>query len=415
MRVVQIQKEGAVLLCEPVAKPDHVPNELVRNFDNYNIPGADTDVQAAYADVQRTFPPIFWTPLNGGHWVATRAEDIQIMQRDHTRFSYRRISVPPFPDEVPPFVPLELDPPIHAKYRRPLMQALTPRVVSQLEDAVQKVAVDTVEALVPLGGCEFIGSFAKILPIYVFLDLVELPRADKDQLLQIAEKSVRPRSFEERMAAQLEMATYLSGYLQARREAPGSDLLSQIVTLEIDGQRISEQEATIYASLVMFGGLDTVAGMIGFFAKFLAEHPADRRRVVERLDDESFLTRVIEELIRRHGLANTARVITQDFDYKGIAFREGDRILPPNLLVGLDENLNEDPLTVNFDRVKPVHAAFGNGPHACPGAVLARRELRVFLKEWLSRIPNFRIRPGSKPVLVTGQVIGMPELQLVWP
>src|SRR5512139_668600 len=87
--------EEAAMLAE---KPQHVPAELVRDFDFYHIPGSDADVQASYMAVQQANPDIFWTPRNGGHWVATRAEDITILQKDYTRFSYRHVTLPAMPD-----------------------------------------------------------------------------------------------------------------------------------------------------------------------------------------------------------------------------------------------------------------------------------------------------------------------------
>lgn len=394
--------------------PDHVPHDLVRDFDLYDVPGSNEDLQAAFAAVQRSSPDIFWTPCNGGHWVATCADDIVAMQRDYRNFSHRSINLPPMPQGTPRQIPLEIDPPEHAPYRRPLMQALSPAMVAELESKVRKVAIETIERFVPRGECEFIEAFAKVLPIHVFLELVDLPFSDKPYLLRIAEQTVRGRDAQARAEAFAEMGRYLLGKVRGRRQNPGSDLLSKIVNVDIDGERISEDEAVAYASLVLFGGLDTVAGMIGFIARFLAQNPGHCGQLVARLDDDRFLGRAIEELIRRHGLANTARVITHDFDYKGISFREGDRILPANLFVGLDERLNSDPLAVHFDRDKPVHAAFGNGPHACPGAVLARREIHIFLQEWLSRIPRFRIKPGTKPVLASGMVHGVLRLELAW-
>lgn len=394
--------------------PAHVPSELVRDFDFYAIPGSEHDIQAAYQQVQREYPDIFWTPRNGGHWVATRAEDIVVMQKDYARFSYRNVTLPPMPEGVPPQIPLELDPPVHAQYRSPLVQALTPARVRELEQRVHDIAVRTIEDLVPRGECEFIEDFAKVLPINVFLSMVDLPLEDKTVLLPLAETSVRSPDGGERMEAQKQMGTYLYSHVASRRETPGDDLLSQLVNTQVDGEIIPIEEAVNYATLVLFGGLDTVAGMIGLVAKFLAEHPDKRREIVDRLDDDAFLTRAIEELIRRHGIANTARVVTHDLEYKGIRFREGDRLLPPNLLVGVDERLNDNPLEVDFAREKGVHAAFGNGPHACPGAILARRELRIFLREWLSRIPDFQIAPGTTPRLVTGQVNGILELRLAW-
>lgn len=397
------------------ARPAHVPEALVREFNLYDVPGSADDVQGAYSVIQKANPDIFWTPFNGGHWVATRGEDILAMQRDYQHFSHKHIVLPPMPEDTPRQIPLEMDPPEHSRYRRPLMQALLPSIVSELESKVRDVAVEAIEKVLPKGECEFIEDFAKVLPIHVFLELVDLPLSDKDRLLPIAERSVRGQTAEIRLASQQEMAGYLMDKIIARRENPGEDLLSKLVNVDLGNGRISQEEAVSYAILVLFGGLDTVAGMIGFVGRFLAEHPDHRRQLVDHLDDEAFLKHAIEELIRRHGIANTARVIASDYDYKGIHFKAGDRILPANLFVGIDDRLNPNPLEVDFTREKPVHAAFGNGPHACPGAILARRELRIFLQEWLSRIPDFRIKPGTKPVLATGMVNGVLRLDLVWP
>ena len=397
-------------------KPDHVPDALVYDFDMYDVPGSDEDIQLAYRAVQQAAPDIFWTPRNGGHWVATRAEDIEAMQRDHEHFSHRKIVLPRMPEGTPRQIPLELDPPEHGAYRRPLMQALLPKVVNTLESKVRDVTVSLIEGLRDKGGCEFIADFAKVLPIVVFLDMVDLPREDRAYLLPIAEDSVRGRTAEIRGAAHRKVGEYLAQTVIARRENPGQDLISKLVSAPVDGHEMPLDDAISFATLVLFGGLDTVAGMLGFVARFLAMNPDHRRELASRLNDEPFMRNALEELLRRHGIANTARYIARDLDYKGVPFKAGDMILPPNLLVGMDERKIKDPTTVDFSRPFPIrHATFGNGPHTCPGAVLARRELRIFLEEWLTRIPEFEIAPGTTPVLATGMVNGVLELQLAWP
>lgn len=392
-----------------------VPDELVHDFDLYDIPGATEDIQLAYLAIQRSAPDIFWTPRNGGHWVATRAEDVRKIQLDHKHFSHRRIVLPRMPEGTPRQIPLELDPPEHAHYRRPLMQALLPAIVGKLEGKVREVAVAAIDRFVSNGECEFVEDFAKVLPIHVFLDLVDLPIADKAYLLPIAEDSVRGRDAETRTRAHRAVADYLHKWVVERRETPGDDLLSKIVNVDIRGERISHAEAISFASLVLFGGLDTVAGMLAFFARFLADNPGHRRQLIDRLDDGAFVDNAIEELLRRHGITNTARYVAEDHVFKGVRLREGDMILPMSLLVGLDDRAVDDPLTVDFERPKPAHAAFGNGPHACPGAILARRELKIFIEEWLPRIPDFAVKPGTTPHLATGMVNGILRLELIWP
>ena len=397
------------------SRPAHVPAHLERNFDLYNIPGADTDVQAAHLEIQRTFPPVFWTPHHGGHWVVTGGEDILEIWRDVKHFSSRHTTIPPLPKEVPPQIPIELDPPIHAHFRRPLAQALVPSMVAKLEDHVRRVAVEAIEHLVPLGGCEFIEDFSKVLPITVFLNLVAIPLDDKDYLLTLAAAAVRGETVESRTRAQQQMRDYLTRWVRDRRETPGDDLLSNLVNIEIGGTKISELEAVSYATLLLFAGLDTVASMMGFIILFLAEHPTERRQLRDRIDDKRFLRDAIEEMMRRHAIVNLARVVTSDMSFQGVEFRSGDHVLPGSVFVNIDEHLNADPLKVNFDRKDPLIRVFGSGTHACPGATLARREMQIFLEEWLVRIPEFRVKPGTKPLLETGVVNTVAKLELSWP
>ncbi len=396
-------------------RPDHVPAELVVDFDFADMEGGEGDLHAGYVKARDSAPDIFWTPRNGGHWVATRAEDIIAMLRDTDHFSNRHITLPPLPEAYPPMLPTELDPPIHGRYRQPLVEGMLPRVINRIESEIRAIVSETIERLQPLGECEFIDDFGRVVPIHVYFRLVDLPLDDKPYLLKVADKTTRGGTVESRMEGFDEMGRYLAGWVRKRRDNPGTDLLSKVVTLEVDGKPISDAEAVNYATVILFGGLETVATMMGFFARFLAESPGHRRQLRERIGDEPFIKAAIEELLRRHGIASASRKLTADLAYKGIGFRAGDMILPISPLVGLDDRSNPDPLTVDFERAAAVAAPFGHGRHACPGAVLARRELQVFLEEWLPRIPDFRIRPGTKPEMGFSTVSAITRLELIWP
>ena len=400
------------------SKPAHVPRELVVDFDFNSInslDGACEDIHAAYVKLIEASPDIFWTPRNGGHWVITRADDIIPILTDATRFSNRHITLPAMPEEQPRMIPTELDPPNHGRYRQPLVAGMLPKVISAIEPEIRAVAIEAIERLRPLGGCEFIEDFARVVPIHVYFRLVNLPLDDKHRLLKIADRVNRGLTAEERMKGFHEMGAYISQWVIQRRSAPGNDLLSKVVTLEVEGRPISDAEAVNYATVILFGGLETVATMMGFFARFLAENPGHRQALITRLYDESFVKNAVEELLRRHGVATAARRVNQDFTYKGVAFQAGDMVLPPGPFVGLDGRSNPDPLKVDFGRAKMTTAPFGVGRHACPGSNLARRELQIFLEEWLPRIPDFRIKPGTRPALQMSFVNAITSLDLVWP
>jgi cytochrome P450 len=366
--------------------------------------------------VQQASPDVFWTPRNGGHWVVTRAADIDTLQRDFTRFSNDCYVVPKKPPEIPKELPLECDPPRHTALRRPLTAALMPRQVMALEDRIRALTVELIDKVYARGTCEFVSEIAQALPIFIFLDLVDLPRSDAPILLPIAEQVVHGMTPEDRAAGFAKMQDYLGGHVRARRETPGDDLLSTMVNIQDGDHRISEADAFAYASLVLFGGLDTVAAMLGFVVRYLTRDEASRRAIIAHLDDDEFMRGAVEELLRRHGIANTARLVIADIDYNGAPMKAGEMVLVMHALAGMDERMIADPETLDLTRV-PIgtHAIFSNGPHTCPGAVLARRELKIFLQEWLRRIPDYGVTPGTTPRSTTGLVSGILEMHLSWP
>jgi cytochrome P450 len=397
--------------AEPSPVPAHVPPELVHDFDFFAPPGADEDVQLAWKRLHTEAPDIFWTPRNGGHWVATRAEAIQEIQIDHERFSHRVFTLPADPEQHHTPLPLGVDPPEHGPYRRIIMPAFLPKVVNAVEARLRELAAGLVADLAPRGECEFIEDFARKLPIAVFMGIVDLPFEDREILMPWAEVVVRSADQAQRREAQANMANYLASWVEQRRAAPGDDLISSVVHAKVGDRPITPEETFNLLSLVLFGGLDTVASMLGFICRFLALHPEHRRELGAHPELQR---NALEELIRRHGVSNTARYITGDFAFHGVQFRAGDLIQVPNSLYGLDERMNPDPIRVDFHRDPVRHAAFGNGPHTCPGAVLARREIAVFLDEWLKRIPDFGLKPGTKPQMASGHVNGVTRLELSW-
>ena len=407
LEVVDMEGDTKMNRAKDWTVPDHVPRELVVDFDYMAPPGAQDDVHLAWKSLHAG-PDIVWSPYYGGHWIATRGEDIEAMQKDHTRFSHRNVNIPP--NNEMQIVPLELDPPEHTAYRNLITPAFLPQAIASLENDVRSLAVELLDKIAPRGECEFVAEFAKILPIVIFLRLAELPVSDREQLLEWAEWAVRG-DFERRNDSQRALVGYISTWVEKRKADGGGDLVSLIANAQIEGKLISQERMFGMFIVVLFGGLDTVASMMGFIARFLAENPAHRRQLIE---NPELMVSSVDELIRRFGVANTARLITQDMEYKGIRFRKGDQIQLPNALHGLDDRKFSNPLAVDLTRKPVIHAAFGNGPHRCPGSFLARTEIKVFLQEWLKRIPDFHIREGDKPRCGSGSVNGMLYLPLAW-
>lgn len=394
------------------AAPDHVPQELVVDIDIYHMPLSTEDPQMAWKSLDTPDGPgLVWTPHNGGHWIATKGALILEYLSDGDRFSAREIAVPPGLSEIP-FIPNQSDEPEHRYYRAIVMPFVRPDAVRGLTDQVRTLAIELIEGFQPRGQCEFVSEFSRHLPMRIFLSLVDLPENDREWLIDRAEQGVRGSTPEARQQAQGEMGDYLQSWIDKRRENPGKDLLSAIVHGTVGDRPMTSEEVVGEAMDVMFGGLDTVASMMGFIMRFLATHPEHCRALVE---NTSLIPVAVEELLRRHGVANIARRALTDVEHEGITICAGEMVVLPTCLQGLDERLWDDPLSVNFDRSPEKHGTFGKGVHTCPGAGLARSEITIMLEEWTKRIPVFSLAPASQPRTATGSVNGMLELQLIWP
>lgn len=399
-------------LANEMPVPAHVPASLVRDFDLYRLPGLETgqtsDVHALWKAVQDTSPRVFWTPHHGGHWVVHRYADIEQLLLDHGTFS----NAEPFiPKGIIPFqTPVQLDPPDHTAFRKLLMPAFTPAALAGATAAARQAAIDIIDEIRPRGGCEFVAEFAGVMPIIAFLNLVSLPREDTAYLRGVAMVMSNP-SNPGAPAAWAEMSDYVRKQIALRREAPRDDLISSFLRAEVTGRSLTDEEIFSMTLLVVGGGLDTVASMTSLLAAHLAQHPELQQQLVMQPD---LLDKAPEEIVRRFGTSNLARLVRKDVDIAGVRIKAGDIVLGLFPLAGLDETVNEDPLRLDFARARPRHFAFGTGPHTCIGNRLAKREIHIFLDEWLKRIPEFRLAPGTMPHVHTGIVNSVTRLELAW-
>jgi cytochrome P450 len=310
-----------------------------------------------------------------------------------------------------PLPPITLDPPEQAKYRMLIAPVLSPKAVAALADRARAQAIELIEGFYAKGECEFVSDFAQHLPIGIFMAMVDVPTSDRQMLLGWADQQVRPTSEHEREAAFHSLFVYAGKKVAERRANPGTDVISQLTKAQVDGRPITDAELVPMIALLLIGGLDTVASAMGFAARFLAMSPDHRR---ELIDHPERIAGAVEELLRRFPVVNQGRTVRNDMDYKGVAMRAGDQIIMPTTLHGLDDRKFDDPLSVDFTRPTPIHSTFGNGAHRCPGSLLARTEMKIFIEEWLKRIPDFRIKPGAEVGVRAGVNATLFSLPLQW-
>jgi len=240
--------------------------------------------------------------------------------------------------------------------------------------------------------------------------MVDLPESDRIELIAMADTVVGPQSGD-KYAAYAAINAYIGKTVDARMASPGSDLISKVATSQVEGRPITRHEAVSVCSLLLIGGLDTVASMLGHMMHHLARHPGHRRQLVE---DPALIPAATEEYLRRFALTNPGRMVAQDQIYEGVTLKKGEMVAFATPFAAVDPTVYENPDEVDFARKSPLSTTFGNGPHRCPGNMLARAEIRVMLEEWMPRIPDFRLDPDNAPIVRTGVNGSFASLPLVW-
>jgi cytochrome P450 len=328
----------------------------------------------------------------------TRRSDIEVALKKPAVFSSAGEAINL--GNVRPLIPLQIDPPKHVKYRRVLDPLFAPRHMALLEDEVAALVKDLIDSFAADGRCDFHEQFAVPLPCTVFLRLLGLPLEDLDQFLDMKEGIIRPPGVTvedqepHRRKAADDIYRYFTKVVQERHKAQSDDLLAKIMTAEIDGQRLTDDEILDVCFLFMIAGLDTVTDSLDCFFAYLAQNDEHRRQVVK---DESIISSTVEELLRWESPVPTiARIAAEDTEVDGCPIKKGTHVM---LLLGsanTDDEVHTSAGEVDLERNPNAHLAFGGGVHRCLGSHLARIELRVAMREFHRRIPEYHIVPGTK-------------------
>lgn len=391
-------------------RPNHIPDELIIDFD-YQRPGpVDSDPIVATTILHR-LPPVVWTPRHGGHWIVTKGKLVPQILKDFERFSSEQVFIDT--PGRPRGVPLEYDPPEHAPLRKLLMPAFTPKAVKKWGEEARELSIALIDDLHVRGRCEFAEDFSKQLPMIILLRILDLPEDDRTQLVYWVSTGLRSTDREEILAVRSKLRAYIEDLIDRRTAQPGNDVLSEAIHAPLaNGQPLPRPMAIGLANALLGGGLDSVATTMTWIAWFLAQNPLHRRALIE---DPGRIPKAINEFMRRFSISNIGRIVCVDMEFENAPLRRGDAILMPTPVHGLDPECFPDPLTVDFDRPNAhQHSTLSHGPHRCIGAALAQLELKIYLEEWLLRIPDFELDPHDPPTFAPGIVPGIERLVLRW-
>ncbi|MGW6279582.1 cytochrome P450 family protein [Kribbella sp. NPDC055071] len=355
-----------------------------------------SDPYAAYSALRESGPVHrIKGPDGGAAWLVTRYDDVRRALTD-PRLSvdkshalpgnYRGLSLPPALDANL----LNMDPPDHTRIRSLVTRAFTAGRVDALADPIRRTADALLESVVRRGTADLIADYAGPLPMTVICDLLGVPEEIRTNFKAWTDTLLAPPGPEDARAAIGAMLQFFARLIASKRAEPGDDLVSDLIAVRDDGDRLTDDELTSLVFLILFAGYENVAYQIGNATLALLED----RSLWERLQaDRSLLPAAVDELLRYDGPAPLAirRFPLEDLEIGGVVIPAGETVMLGLASANRDADRFPDPERIDFDRAGGGHLALGHGIHYCIGAPLARLELTIALDGLLDHAPSLAL------------------------
>lgn len=335
-------------------------------------------------------------------YALSRFDDVEAGLKDAKRFSSAKGSLLELIQsgmDIPPGSIIFEDPPTHDVHRGILSRVFTPRKMGAIEPKVREFCARTLDPHVGSGGFDFISDLGAEMPMRTIGMLLGIPEQDQRAIRDVIDDGLRlaegaPPDMQARLAHAENQGNVFAEYIDWRADNPSDDLMTEMLNAEfedVDGVRrtLTREEVLNYVNLVAAAGNETTMRLIGWTGKVLAEHPDQRRELVE---DRSLVNNAIEELLRYEPPSPVqARYVTEDVEYYGQVVPEGSAMILLNGSANRDERHYPDGDSFDIHRKIDHHLSFGYGVHFCLGAALARLEGRIALDEVLNRFPEWEV------------------------
>ncbi|MEV4173028.1 cytochrome P450 [Nonomuraea sp. NPDC049709] len=382
-------------------------------------------------------PKVPFLRQDPGAWALVRHADVLEASRHPEIFSSEPSATSP--TDLPRWMDgyfnsmIDMDDPRHAKIRRIVSRAFTPKTLAKAEDDIARRAARIVDELIAAGPGDFVARVAMRLPVEVICDMLGIPPREHARVVRLTNIVVGytdpeyvgspvdytgARAKVGRLrAARLLGTVALAGWQlhrlaaelgRQRRAAPTGDLTSALVNANIDGERLSPREFAAFFLLLVVAGNETTRTAIAHGLKLFTDHPEQRELLLSDFDTR--IGGAIEEIVRHSSpVIFMRRNLTRDHDLNGHLFKAGDKVTLWYASANRDESVFTDPDAFDITRSPNPHVGFGGpGPHFCLGANLARREIAVMFRELFTRVPD--IRAGEPDRLLSSFINGYKRL-----
>jgi cytochrome P450 len=357
-----------------------------------------------------TDPETPFTTSDQGYYALVSHADITEASRHPELFSSARgsTSIVDLPVEFNEYFGsmINMDDPRHARLRRIVSRAFTPKMIKRFEEDVQRTAAVIVDELIETGPCDFVEHVSARLPLKIICEMMGIGDEHYAMVLRntnIILSGSDPEFVSQNMdeaigqilTAGQDLANLVTGLAAERQEAPADDLTTALATANIDGEQLTPAELASFFVLLVVAGNETTRTAISHALNLLTEHPDQRELLLADL--EGRIGGAVEEIVRYVSpVIWMRRSVTADGTLNGHQFREGDKAVLFYWAANRDETMFAEPDRFDITRSPNPHVGFGGaGPHFCLGAHLARREITAVLRELLSRVP--RVRAAGEP------------------
>jgi len=360
-------------------------------------------------------------PDGPGFWVITKHADIIQCNRDAGTFSSAQSRggvvgleeqnmMQTEAEDAGGRMMLMMDPPDHTRYRKLVNRGFTPRMIGQLEPHIRELTNGILDEALASDDCDFVVDIAAELPLEVIAELIGVPREDRHKIFEWSNRMIGSEdpeymvNEEEVFQAQVEMFMYAQMLADKRRANPQDDIITALLSAEVDGDSLSDMDFNLFFLLLSVAGNETTRNAIAHGMNAFLENPDQWDLFASDIDGRT--AGMTEEVLRwATPVMYFRRNATRDIELRGETIKDGDKIALWYISGNRDEEVFDDPFRFDIERDPNPHIAFGGGgPHFCLGAQLARMEIHVLFEEMARRVQ--RVESLGPPDRLRSNFIG---------
>ena len=393
---------------DAVDAPVRPVDDWSTDWDHHD-PRWTNDPFPIWSELRESCPVAHTGRYNEGVWLPTRYDDLMAVARDTETFSSGHSGVAAGGTvERAKFPPIHLDPPEHAPLRRAMLPFFNPKRIESWRPHVQHICDELIDGLADRAAAgepiDAAADYAAHIPAMTIAAILGIPTSDGDHFrrwihgLELGDNDPQLRA-----RTVTEMSEYFARAIEDKRAAPGDDLISELLSVEVDGERFDDGTLQRILVLQLVAGIDTTWGVLGASLWHLAAHPDDRAALAADLDR---LPVAVEEFLRAYASVSLWRTVTKPATIGDTQVAAGDTVMMAFPAACRDPRAFEGANEVDIGRERNRHVAFGAGIHRCLGSNLARLELNVGLATWLRRIPAFELAHGATVAWAAGAIRG---------